>query len=618
MPTMPEYAQLANSVYGRTRTNQIPIPTGWIEERPWIKDLAFTGFSAGVYKNGSDIVISYAGTNELKITDIASGNFPAFTGLPSPQVWEAMKLYLQVLQDNPGANITFTGHSLGGGLASMMGIFFDRQARVFDAAPFKAGAVSAIALAEYKIRMTTNGLSNAAFESYRSAISSQYAIRERNVFGTYLQGEFVSYLRNPLTTIGLNLPVATGPTTAGALDLHSMTLLASMERSAGFADAVRKLPSLIAQIFDGGLYYRDPGISQDPNFIDRVYIAQVSNTATPLLDRFGVDAIQLTAAGGATSDSAMQKALTIAALDYYNYKTPANATGLFTTNSGAVNFNLADVGVAVGSLKSPTKLADALALLAGKDGDAAKSAAASITRWHVQSGTGAMTWAGSDDLADVAVGGTAGDTLNGGGGNDLLVGLGGADSLLGGTGTDALVGGVGNDTLDGGAEADLYVVAAYAGTDTITSSEAADQLKLDGRVLNGDGTLISDGTSLKLWMDFATPGAPITYRYEVPAQKLTVVGAGSVVVINDYVDGDVGIFISKKPEDPRSSSARKAGINTNFRTALPAPVRRGSLRDSQRRSPRAVAFRYANPRCPATSNRHRGNPLPSQHVRSCA
>ena len=34
MPTMPEYAQLANSVYGRTRTNQIPIPTGWIEERP--------------------------------------------------------------------------------------------------------------------------------------------------------------------------------------------------------------------------------------------------------------------------------------------------------------------------------------------------------------------------------------------------------------------------------------------------------------------------------------------------------------------------------------------------------------------------------------------------------
>lgn len=574
MPSLQEYAQLSNRVYFRTDENRSPIPTGWIEDVR-IKDQAASGFSAGVYRKGDDIVIAYTGTNERLIADFAFGNIPAYSGgdVSSLQVWEAMKLYLEVKRTSSAtANITFTGHSLGGGLAAMMGIFFNREARVFDAAPFKQGALSTYALAAYKAKMVELGFTNTEFDTYRSAISSQYSAREGNVFGQYLQGEFVSYLRNTFTAIGLNLPIATGPTAAGALDLHSMTLLASMERSTAFADAVRNSPHLLAQIFDSSLYYYDPEVRFESNFIDRLYIAQVSNAATPLLDRFGTDAKQLTVAGGTTADAAMQKALNVAALDYYYYKTPASASGLFTTNSGAVNFNLSDVGVAVGSLKSPTRLADALATVADRDGNAVKSAAASITKWHVQSGTGAMTWAGSDDLADVAVGGTARDTLNGGGGNDLLVGLGGADSLTGAAGNDTLVGGVGNDTLDGGAEADLYVVSANAGTDTIISSEAADRLKLDGRQLNGDGTLISESANIKLWMGLTNLGSPVTYRYEVHTQKLTVASAGSLVVIDDFVDGDVGIFIPKKPKTKSDPTT-----NTNFRSALPPPVRRDPL-----------------------------------------
>ena len=575
MPTFEEYAQLSNAAYTRTQNNSTPLPTGWIAERTPIIDLA-NGFSAGIYKKGDDIVISYTGTNERKIADFVFGNIPAFVGGDnySAQVWEAMKLYLEVKRTNSAtANITFTGHSLGGGLASMMGVFFNREARVFDAAPFERGALSTYALTAYKAKMIEFGFTSAEFDTYRSAISSQYTAREVNVFGKYLQGEFISYLRTTSTAIGLNLSVATGTTTAGALDLHTMTLLASMERSTEFADAVRNSPALLALIFDKDLYYRDPEQSFEQNFIDRLYIAQVSSTATPLLDRFGADVKQLTVAGGTTSQQDMQKALDIAALDYY-YKDPANATGLFTTNGGAVNFNLADVGVAVSSLKSPDKLRDALAVLAGDDGDAAKSAATSIASWHVQSGTGGMNWAGSNDLADVALGGISGDTLNGGGGNDALVGLGGADSLAGGVGNDTLIGGKGDDTLDGGADADLYVVSAFSGTDTITSSgsEATDSLKLDGRVLNGDGTMVSDGTSLKLWMDLGNPGATITYRYEVPTKTLKVVGAGSVVVINDFVDGDVGIFIPKKPKTKSDPNT-----NTNFRNALPPPVRRDPL-----------------------------------------
>lgn len=483
-----------------------------------------------------------------------------------------MELYFQIARDNPTANITFTGHSLGGGLAAMMGVFFDRHAVVFDAAPFELGARSIVALPLYRAQMAASGYSNTAFEAYWSDIGTLYATREANVSGVYLQGEILDQLRTLQSTIGTYAREPIGQTTASATDLHSMTLMASMRWSTEFAEAVRASPNLLSQIFDSSLYYRDPETSEDPNFIDRIFIAHVSDPTTPLLDRFGTDITQLTTAGGTTVQTDMQKAITAAALDYYYYKTPASATGMFRTSGGAVHFNLGDVDKELNLLKSPERLREALALLAARDGDAVRFLAGTIASWHVQSGTGAMIWAGSDGLADVAVGGSSGDVLNGGGGGDLLVGLGGADSLIGAAGNDTLVGGVGNDTLDGGAEADLYVVAAHSNTDTITSSETADILKLDGRQLNGDGTLISDSANLKLWMDFTHLGSAITYRYEVPTQKLTVAGAGSVVVINDFVDGDVGIFIPKKPKTKSDPAT-----NTNFRSALPAPVRRDPL-----------------------------------------
>lgn len=276
-----------------------------------------TEFSAGVYKKGGEIVISYTGTNDRLVADFVFGNIPAATGFyPSDQVWAAMELYLKVARDNPTANITFTGHSLGGGLAAMMGVFFNRPAVVFDAAPFELGVRSVIALPVYRAQMATSGYSNAAFEAYWSDIGTIYSTREANVSGVYLQGEILDQRRTPQSTIGTYVRVPVGQTTASATDLHSMTLLASMERSTEFANAVRQSPNLLAQIFDSSLYYRDPQTSQDPNFIDRLYIAQVSSSATPLLDRFGTDVKQLTVAGGTTAQQDMQKAITIAALDY--------------------------------------------------------------------------------------------------------------------------------------------------------------------------------------------------------------------------------------------------------------------------------------------------------------
>lgn len=47
---------------------------------------------------------------------------------------------MKVKAINPDAQITFAGHSLGGGLAALLGVFFDETAVTFDQAPFRNSA----------------------------------------------------------------------------------------------------------------------------------------------------------------------------------------------------------------------------------------------------------------------------------------------------------------------------------------------------------------------------------------------------------------------------------------------------------------------------------------------
>ena len=123
-----EYAQLAARVYATTDTNVLEIPSGWSIVGTLMKDQS-DGFSAGVFKKGNDIVIAYTGTNADKLTDMQAANAPAALGFYSTQVLKAMKLYIETKIANPTANITFTGHSLGGGLASLMAVYFGAPPR---------------------------------------------------------------------------------------------------------------------------------------------------------------------------------------------------------------------------------------------------------------------------------------------------------------------------------------------------------------------------------------------------------------------------------------------------------------------------------------------------------
>ena len=127
---------MAGVSYKSTRSpvNLFPIPKDWHSIRYVLNNES--GFEASVFSNGSEIVISYAGTYDSSMADIRA-DISLGTGSGVPQLDEAVKLYFEILKDFPRSNISFTGHSLGGGLASLMAAYFSKEAVTFDQAPFR-------------------------------------------------------------------------------------------------------------------------------------------------------------------------------------------------------------------------------------------------------------------------------------------------------------------------------------------------------------------------------------------------------------------------------------------------------------------------------------------------
>ena len=150
MPTILEYALMAGRSYIDTRPdlNQFPVPVGWTEffHVPNETFPLDSGFEAIAFQRGNEIVISYAGTYDKPLfpnpdiqADLALG-----TGWGSKQLDQAADYFLRIRAANPTAQITLSGHSLGGGLASLVAVFFGVPAWTFDQAPFARSAKSGL------------------------------------------------------------------------------------------------------------------------------------------------------------------------------------------------------------------------------------------------------------------------------------------------------------------------------------------------------------------------------------------------------------------------------------------------------------------------------------------
>jgi hypothetical protein len=170
MTSLPEYAALAAYVYNnerglRSTTNRLDVPPSWAGLDPangfpqqTSYDDNFFSFTAGAFVNQStgEIVISYKGTDFLleltgrtwntlgdMATDVAAG-MAGYLSLP--QFVQAAAYYQDVKKwatqnGYDASKISFTGHSLGAGIASVMSVWFNRPATLFADAPFESRTV---------------------------------------------------------------------------------------------------------------------------------------------------------------------------------------------------------------------------------------------------------------------------------------------------------------------------------------------------------------------------------------------------------------------------------------------------------------------------------------------
>ena len=66
MPSDIDYALFSTRVYDASKLNKTGVPAGWTE-LTWQPDYRFSGFSAGAYRRGSEVVIAYTGTNDKSL-----------------------------------------------------------------------------------------------------------------------------------------------------------------------------------------------------------------------------------------------------------------------------------------------------------------------------------------------------------------------------------------------------------------------------------------------------------------------------------------------------------------------------------------------------------------------
>ncbi len=151
-----------------------------------------TGFHAQLFRNKKTgkFVLGFEGTNEAIdwLSNIGQGD-----GTLTPQYEEAALLAYHLNEKLKG-NLTFTGHSLGGGLASMASMITGRKAETFNAAGLNRNVVR---LAAGKIEKQ-NGLSKGSVKKESMVIWK----KQQNIVTTYqVAGELLTTSLRPLGTL---------------------------------------------------------------------------------------------------------------------------------------------------------------------------------------------------------------------------------------------------------------------------------------------------------------------------------------------------------------------------------------------------------------------------------
>lgn len=175
--------------------------------------------------------------------------------------------------------------------------------------------------------------------------------------------------------------------------------------------------------------------------------------------------------------------------------------------------------------------------------------------------------------ADALYGEGGGDALHGAGGNDYLQGDHGTDRLFGDAGNDILLGGRDADVLDGGSGDDRYIWNIGDGFDTIVDAREGGGAKLGTievmkQSLAGTKTLVPGST--KLFSDsrgflYTLSGLPGTDGM----LTVTMPGQAGGLRIHEFRSGDFGIFLPTPPKVPETDLYGNDKPNRNLGATAP-------------------------------------------------
>jgi hypothetical protein len=128
-----------------------------------------TGFRAAVYVKDGQYVVAFAGTDPTQLGDLAADADQGL-GFDSPQYEMARSLGLR-LTEQLGDNVVFTGHSLGGGLASHAALSTGGTAVTFNAAGLHDETIRSAGLDPEKARRAAENGQIRAFRNHNDPLT---------------------------------------------------------------------------------------------------------------------------------------------------------------------------------------------------------------------------------------------------------------------------------------------------------------------------------------------------------------------------------------------------------------------------------------------------------------
>lgn len=521
------YALLADNAYWDSRThnnstisdnqhsNWSPIPNDWSVLPKYdvsgsgsnLKINAhLDGFTARVFKNQNtnEVIISFAGTQD-KI-DWTKGNIPSVLGLSSSHLTQAAILYHKVKQNNPDAQISFTGQSLGGGIASVMGIWFDRPAMAFAPAPFLRAVLNdkglslgswdiyktALQEAKHQVKELFNQQELTYIEeSFMRYHSGLYNDRTHNVSALAIKGEVLEKYLNFLNAwIVKNDNIVTGKTSLdnlkGSIIKHGQTLLTAallnddFEYYISIKDDNNANYNTLQLITDKNLYGFSQSSSQQ-NFLSKLVRSEVGGMdyyyqngvgvplpqPTKLLSSFGSDlknlANSLRPYRGKYSLLAYDS-LIVQAIEwyYFNDKKLNGENNFFSIQNNLIQYTTAQSEFNISQNKSLDYTQKWITTIYPE----AKDISFNFEQWNVyldnakgkalNDNKSQLLVALGDTTQVDFVAGNKDDLLFGTSSHDILYGMAGNDRIYAGAGDDIISSGLGKDMLFGGIGMDTY------------------------------------------------------------------------------------------------------------------------------------------------------------------